>query len=203
MTSFGGGTCTVRKTRPCGVSSMPLLPLRICFSRSGLSGSAATSAAFTSLCSPVVVSVTTTAARRAVRSVFSAERVSSFTEVSIHFFYEDADRTAAGQADLPGGLVRDAKFERLRLAAFDHVERLGHNRALDAATRDRADEVALPVDDEVRADWPRGRAPGLDHGGDGDLAAFLAPVLRGFENVLIAREHVRLHSQWRAKPSPS
>ena len=77
MTSLGGGTCTVKNDLPCGVSSMPLLPLRRCFSRRLLSGSAATSFAFTSRCVPPSISVTTIAARRAARSVFSVERMSS------------------------------------------------------------------------------------------------------------------------------
>src|SRR6185369_7394758 len=66
----------------------------------------------------------------------------------------DADRSAARQPDLPGRLVGDAELERLRLAAFDHVDRFGHDRALDTAARDRAQEVALVVDDEVGADRP-------------------------------------------------
>src|SRR4051812_6846294 len=149
MTSFGGGTCTVRKTRPCGVSSMPLLPLRMCFSSSALSGSPATSAAFTSRCSPVVVSVTTTAARRAARSAFNAERVSSFTAISVQLFHKHSNGATTRQSNLPGGLVGDAEFKRLRLAAVDHVERLGHHRALDAAAGNRAQEITLAVDHKI------------------------------------------------------
>src|SRR6476469_9736316 len=162
MTSFGGGTCTVRKTLPCGVSSMPLLPLRICFSSTGLSGSLATSPALTRRCSPVAVSVTTIAARRSARSALRAESVSIFTSASVYFFHEDADRAAARETHLPSRLVCHAEFERLWLAALDHVERLGDHRAFDAAARDRAEEVAFAVDDEVGADWPRRRAPSLD-----------------------------------------
>src|SRR5439155_228780 len=70
MTSCGGGTCTVKKALPAGISTMTLLPRRICFSISSLSGSRATSAALTRRCLPVATSVTTTAARRAARSAF-------------------------------------------------------------------------------------------------------------------------------------
>src|SRR5262245_46488031 len=81
MTSCAGGTCPVRKTFPAGVSAMPLLPRRMCFSMSSLSGSRATSAALTRRCSPVVTSVTTTAGRRAARSALSALRISSFMPI--------------------------------------------------------------------------------------------------------------------------
>src|SRR5215475_3472859 len=133
MTSCGGGTCTVRKTLPCGVSSGPLLPLRMCLSMSAASGSRPTSAPLTRRCSPVASLVTTTTARRAARSLFSALRMSSFT--SVHLFHVDPDGAAAGEPDLPGGLVGDAEFQRLGLAALDHIERLGHDRALDATAR--------------------------------------------------------------------
>src|SRR5215471_14281553 len=205
MTSWVGGTCTVRKTLPCGVSSMPLLPLRMCFSIRLLSGSRAASAALTSRCSPLATSVTTTAARRAARSVLRALRMSSFmfapakwrianasdpvAPALLHLLHIDPNGAAAGEADLPGGLVGDAELERLGLAALDHVERLGDHRALDAAARDRAEKVALVVDHQVRADRPRRRPPGLDHGGERDAAPLFAPILGGFENVFLTREH--------------
>jgi hypothetical protein len=44
------------------------------------------------------------------------------------------------------------------------------DRTLDAAARDRAEKIALAVDDEMRTDRARGRAPGLDHGGERDAA---------------------------------
>src|SRR6185312_5585863 len=71
MTSCGDGTCTVRNTRPCAVSSMPLLAMRTCFSITSFSGSLATSVAFTKRCAPLATSVTTITARRAARSAFS------------------------------------------------------------------------------------------------------------------------------------
>src|SRR4051794_18019018 len=57
---------------------------------------------------------------------------------SIHLLDEHPDRAAARQPDFPGGLVSDAEFNGLRLAALDHVERLGHDRAFDAAARHAA-----------------------------------------------------------------
>ena len=75
--------------------------------------------------------------------------------------------------------------------------RLGHHRALDAAARHRAQEIALVVDHQIGADRPRRRAPGLDHGGERHAAACLAPVLGRLQDVFVARE--RLH----ASPSSS
>src|SRR5262245_31338544 len=241
ITSRGGGTCTVRKTLPCGVSSTPLLPLRTCFSSRSFSGSRAISAPLTRRCSPLATSVTTIAARRAARSVLSALRMSSFTawcpasevrhtsphpfartseakghqllydssaafrfEVPnrvcreccrnfksaalVHLLHINSDGAAAGEPNLPGGLVGDAEFQRLGLAALDHIERLGDDRALDATARHRAEEVAVLIDDEIRADRTRRRAPGLDHGRERDAAPRLAPVLGGLEDVFIAGE---------------
>src|SRR5262245_5051676 len=123
-------------------------------------------------------------------------------ESSLHLLHIDADRPAAGEADLPGGLVGDAEFERLGLAALDHVERLGDDRALDAAARHRAEEIALALDAEVRADRPRRRAPGLDHGGKRDAAALFAPFLGGLEDVVVARERLLHHHSPDSHPRP-
>src|ERR1051326_5517618 len=89
----------------------------------------------------------------------------------------------------PRGLVGDAELERLRLAALDHVERLGDHVALDAAARDRAEEIALVVDDEIRADRPRRRSPRLDHRRERNPASLFLPILGSFENVFLARKH--------------
>src|SRR5262249_48025968 len=123
-------------------------------------------------------------------------------ESLLHLLHIDADGAAAGEADLPGGLVGDAEFERLGLAALDHIERLGDDRALDAAARHRAEEIALAVDDEVRADRPRRRAPGLDHGGKRDAAALFAPFLGGLEDVVVARERLLHHHSPESHPRP-
>src|SRR5262249_49990137 len=131
-TGRAGGTWAGRRTRPCDVSAMPLLPLRSCFSSTSLSGSPATSAALTSRCAPLAVSVTRMAARRAARSALRPARISSFTAAppgfhdlpSVDFLHIHPDGTAAREPDLPGGLVGDAELERLGLAALDHVKRL-------------------------------------------------------------------------------
>src|SRR3954453_5725513 len=209
MTSCAGGTCTVRNTLPSGVSSIPLLPLRMCFSINACSGSSATSAALTSRCAPLATSVTTTAARRAARSALSSLRISNFIAAGpstdqvrslppcgggnqpsslglhtlfslpptprsalLHFFDKDPDGATAGQPDLPGGLVGDAEFQRLGLAALDHVEGFRDHRALDAAARDRAQEVALVVDHQIRTHRTRRRAPGLDYGRERNPSPF-------------------------------
>src|SRR3954468_17149134 len=68
---------------------------------------------------------------------------------SIHLLDEHPDRAAAGQPDFPGRLVGNAELDRLRLAARDHIERLGHHRALDAAARDAPKKVAFIVDHQI------------------------------------------------------
>src|SRR6478736_6995147 len=79
-----------------------------------------------------------------------------------HLLHEHPDGAAAGEPHLPGGLVGDAELEHSRLAAVDHIERLGDHRAFDTAARHRAEEVSLLVDHQIGADRPRRRAPGLN-----------------------------------------
>src|SRR6266700_5093104 len=122
---------------------MPLLPVRSCLASSARSGSAAMSAALTSRCSPLVVSVIRITGRRAARSALSWASVSSFMMSSPDLLDKDADGATAGQPDIPGGLVGDAEFQHLRLAAGDHVERLGDHGALDAAAGDRPQKSAV------------------------------------------------------------
>src|SRR6266446_3376995 len=105
------------------------------------------------------------------------------------FLDKHLDGAAAGQADIPRGLVGDAEFEHLRLAAGDHIERLGDDRALDAAAGHRAQKRAVIVDHEARTRGPRRRAPGLDHGRQRHAMTGLLPVLGRFQNVLVAIEH--------------
>src|SRR5579863_4113819 len=180
---------------------MPLLPERRCFSNSSLSGSPATSAPLTRRCAPLSTSVTTIAARRAARSALSADRMASFTcasleyasrksaaRVSLDLLQIDPDGAAAGEPHLPGGLVGDAELQRLGLAVLDHLERLRHHRAFDAAPRDRAQEIALIVDAQVGADRPRRRAPGFHHGGKRHAAPRVTPVLGRLEDIFVARQ---------------
>src|SRR5439155_2468530 len=108
----------------------------------------------------------------------------------LHFLHIHPNRAAAGEPDLPRGLVGDAQLERLGFAALDHVECLGHHRALDAAARDAAEKVALAVDDQIGADRPRRRAPGLDHGRQRHPTSLLSPVLRRLQDILVARVHL-------------
>ena len=55
--------------------------------------------------------------------------------------------------------------------------------ALDATAGDAAEEIALVVDHQVRADRPRRRAPGLDHGRERNTTPGRLPVLGGFQDV--------------------
>src|SRR4029077_19143838 len=99
---------------------------------------------------------------------------------------------AAGQSDIPGGLVGDAELQHSGLARRDHVQRLGDDRALDAAAGDRPQERAVIVDDEAGARGPRRRAPGLNHRGQRHAVTGLLPVLGGFQDILVAVEHETL-----------
>src|ERR1700730_11491195 len=123
---------------------MPLLPMRRCFSRRSCSGSPATSARLTRRCAPLATSVTTMAARRAMRSLLSAESRASFTcaswecgsqetaaRVSLDLLQIDPDGAAAGEPHLPGSLVGDAEFERLVPAVLYHVAGVRQHRAFD------------------------------------------------------------------------
>src|SRR6202035_4063775 len=125
------------------------------------------------------------AARRAPYLLPSASGASLLSDL----FDEYPDGAAAGQPDIPGGLVGDAKFEHLWLAAGDHIERFGDDSALDAAAGHRAQEGAVIVDHEAGACRPRRRPPGLDHRRQRHAVAGLLPVLSRFENVFVAIEH--------------
>src|SRR5262249_36278122 len=167
---------------PAEVSSMPLLPLRMRFSSTSLRGSRATSAAFASRWAPLASSVTTTAARRAARSVFRLARISSFIfrplqypNALLHLLHIHPNRAAAREPDLPGALVGDAEFESLGLAAFDHVERFGNHSAFNASARDRAQKISLVVDHQIGADRPRRRTPGFHHRCKSHATALAAP----------------------------
>src|SRR5262249_16449082 len=142
-----------RKNRPCGVSSIPLLAMRRRLSRTSFKGSLATSPALTNRCSPLAISVTSTAARRAARSAFSACRTSNFP--SPHFLPLNPDTPTTGEAHFSGRCRGDTEFEHPRFAVLDHIHRFGHYGALDAAARYGSEEVTLVVDDEVRADGSR------------------------------------------------
>src|SRR5690606_35506567 len=72
-------------------------------------------------------------------------------------------------------------------ARLDHVEGLSDHRALDAAARDRALEIALAVDHQMTADRAWRRTPGLDHGCERHLAALLAPGLGERQHILLRR----------------
>ena len=97
---------------------------------------------------------------------------------------EHLDLAAAGQADLPGGLVGDAELQRLGLAAGKDILGLGDHLALDAAAGDRALEAAVLGDHQLAADADRRRAPGADHGGERDAAVLVEPAAGGLQHVV-------------------
>src|SRR6186997_1895881 len=87
---------------------------------------------------------------------------------------EHVDLAAAGQADRPGLLVRDSVGTKPRRAAGEDRPRLLDDLALDAASRDRARELALRGDREFRSDRPRGRSARRNDGGES--GAFVPPL---------------------------
>ena len=97
-----------------------------------------------------------------------------------HRFDQHPDGAATGQADGKGGLVADAKGQQARHAVCQRLQRLGHHRALDAAARDRAHDLARARDRQLAAGLARGRAPGFHHGGKGRTLAGAVPVQGGF-----------------------
>jgi hypothetical protein len=112
----------------------------------------------------------------------SLQRRARFS-VSAHEATEmDADSAAAGEPDPPCHLVLNAEFERLGLAACDHVGGLGDHFRLDASARDRANEIAVRIDQEQAAHRLRRGAPSLDDGGKGEPPAHALPVNRLRDN---------------------
>ena len=86
------------------------------------------------------------------RSFVFSIRIEAVKHAALHGLFDllhiDLDVTAAGEADFPGLLVRDAEFKYRRLAALHRaVGRLDHS-ALDAAARYRALKMALVIDDD-------------------------------------------------------
>src|SRR6185312_1982913 len=104
---------------------------------------------------------------------------------SFDAFHKNLDLAAASEPDLPGLLVADAEGEEPRLAVLDSALRLADDRAFDAAARDRAQKRAVLIDDELRADRPRRRAPGGDHCRQRHALAGGSPFARLVENLLI------------------
>ena len=88
---------------------------------------------------------------------------------------EDADGAAASEPGLPGNLILDAELQHLGLARGQHLRGFGDHFPLDAAARDRAEEIPLAVDGELAADGLRGGAPGLNDGGERHAPALGTP----------------------------
>src|SRR5580700_8084528 len=76
---------------------MPLLPVRKCSASTARNGSLGTSAALTRRCLPLVVSVTTMAARRACRSALRTVRMSSFMAGSVYSTFSTNTRMVPPQ----------------------------------------------------------------------------------------------------------
>src|SRR5882724_8579594 len=106
-----------------------------------------------------------------------------------HLLDEHADGAAAGQTDIPGGFIGDAKLKHLRFAAGNHIERLGHDGAFDATAGNRTQKAALIVDHKMRPGRPWRGAPGFHHGGQRDAVTGPLPLFGGLQDIVIAVEH--------------
>src|SRR5580704_15487522 len=98
---------------------------------------------------------------------------------------KDFDLAAAGETDFPGLFITDSEIEKPRLAVVDCGLRLFDDRALDAAARYRADELAGLADRELGPRRARRRAPSLDHGRQRNALAGAAPRRRLFEDFRV------------------
>ena len=145
---------------------------------------------------PVERSVTSAALLRAAISPASwcsreASRSRSFQRLQ-----ENADGAAASEPGLPGDFILDAELQHLGLARGQHLRCLGDHLPLDAAAGDRAEEIPLPVDGELAADGLRGRAPGLDDGGERHAPALGTPGQCPWNDAWVARAHGSLKIPW-------
>jgi len=102
---------------------------------------------------------------------------------------EDTDGAAASEPGLPGDFVLDAELQHLGLAGGQHLRGFGDHFPLDAAARNRAEEIASSVDRKLAADGAWRRAPGLNDGGKGHAAALGQPVERAWNDAWIAGTH--------------
>jgi len=160
--------------------------MRNCLASSTRSGSAAMSAALTSRCSPLAVSVTTINGRRAARSTLTCASVSSFTIGRL------SRRT-------PDGAPQDSPTFHAVSSATPNSSIFGWPLAITSSAsvttaprrsrRTPNQEGAVIVDDEARACGARRRAPGFDHGGERHAVTGLLPVLGRLQNVFVAIEH--------------
>ena len=87
---------------------------------------------------------------------------------------------------------RSRRRRRTRASAAcrrDHVQRLGDDRALDAAAGDRAEEVAVVVDHEIGLPTGRGAEPQVSTTvASATPSPGLLPVFRGLENIVVVAE---------------
>ena len=100
------------------------------------------------------------------------------------------DPPAAGEPDREGLGVAHPVLEQPRAAVLQRLQRLRHHRALDAAAGDRARDLGLAADRELRAGRPRRRAPGLDHRRQRRPLGPSAPVERRLRNPVVFCRHV-------------
>jgi len=85
------------------------------------------------------------------------------------------DRPSAGEPDAESLLVAVAERDKPPVLLLDHLQRGGDDGALDAAARDRADDVAVLIDRHGGSRITRTRPLHTDHPSDGDALALLPP----------------------------
>ena len=102
-----------------------------------------------------------------------------------HGFDQHPDRAAAGQPHSEGILIGNAIGQETRLAVRQRCLRLFHHRALDAAAGDGPHHLPRAGDNQLAADRPGGRPPGLDHRGKGRALAGAVPFEGDFRDAIV------------------
>ncbi len=105
--------------------------------------------------------------------------------------HEDLDGSAAGQAHAPRRIVGDTEVEQSRLSAGENLDAGRDHGAFDASAAHRSRDPAIARNRHLAAHGPRGRAPGLDDGGQRDREPLRAPALDVGEDVSHAVPSIR------------
>src|SRR5713226_2342116 len=95
---------------------------------------------------------------------------------------EYLDVTAARETHLECDFVRDSKRRDFRLAGLKDLLCLLENGAFDAAVRHRARHLSRAGHEHLRSEWPRARAPGLDHRRERDVLSLARPLVELVED---------------------
>src|SRR5207247_3970805 len=96
---------------------------------------------------------------------------------------ENLDVAAACEPDLERDVVGHAERGDLRLTALQDFLRLFEDGPFDASVRDGPRHLPRTRHQHLRTQWPRARAPCLDHGRDRDVFAGASPLVELAEEL--------------------